>query len=48
MNVKYRLVAVSSGWLVQGRNKAKFDTLAFCKTLDEAVDYLFALKEINT
>ena len=45
----YRLHKVAAGWLVQNKISAvKYETLAFCATLQEATDYLFAWKEINS
>ena len=53
MNLPYRIHKASTGWLVQ--RKVRFlsdgtfvyETLAYCKTLQEATNYLFAWKEIN-
>ena len=58
MNLPYRIheVPSSAGWLVQRKktvvsNRFRseiYETLAYCKTLQEATDYLFAWKEINS
>ena len=44
----YRIIKVAAGWLVQNKTGTSYQTLAFCATMDEATDYLFAWKEINS